>query len=330
MTVRQAILDEALAAYERDAAADEAVFMQRWRKIAPHTAVKHLQGQHDQSRHGSGGGGKEYAIDEHWAAQSGGGGATLVYHGTAADAAESIKRDGLQPFDGNRLGYGKGRPPSVYFSTDRYQAVSYGEGNMMVYGADSFALVRIRVPKEAAHEVKLDEADHEAFGLTENFRIARAVPPEWIVGIDIYDSDGETILHTLKAAGTYYGVVLIKSVERHKHLSGEHDQRSHGKRGPGREIPITKESLAAAKVGDLYVYSAYGGGKGYGGRTLIGELLVVNDEIRSMIMQRKDGGAIKKVAVANGMKTFRDHGMQKVMSGITTIEELLSNTQLDI
>lgn len=70
--------------------------------------------------------------------------------------------------------------------------------------------------------------------------------------------------------------------------------------------------------------------KGYIGRTIIAELLVVNDEIRSQVMQRKDGNTIRKTAVAGGMKTFRDHGIQKVLSGITTIEELISNTQLDL
>lgn len=70
--------------------------------------------------------------------------------------------------------------------------------------------------------------------------------------------------------------------------------------------------------------------KGYSGRTTISELLVVTDDIRSLVMQRKDGNSIKKQAVANGMKTFRDHGVQKVLSGITSIEELTSNTQLDI
>lgn len=70
--------------------------------------------------------------------------------------------------------------------------------------------------------------------------------------------------------------------------------------------------------------------KGYVGRTLIQELLPVTDDIRSLIMQKRDGNTIKKQAVANGMITFREHGMQKVLAGITTIEELLSNTQLDI
>jgi general secretion pathway protein E len=71
-------------------------------------------------------------------------------------------------------------------------------------------------------------------------------------------------------------------------------------------------------------------GKGYLGRTIIQELLMVNEEIRSLIMQRKDGGTIKKQAVQDGMRTFRDHGVEKILKGITTIEEVLSNTQVDI
>lgn len=70
--------------------------------------------------------------------------------------------------------------------------------------------------------------------------------------------------------------------------------------------------------------------KGYSGRTTISELLTVTDDIRSLIMQKKDGNSIKKQAILNGMKTFRDHGVQKVLAGVTTIEELTSNTQLDI
>ncbi len=71
-------------------------------------------------------------------------------------------------------------------------------------------------------------------------------------------------------------------------------------------------------------------GKGYLGRTIIQELMIVDEDIRSLIMQRKDGGTIKKHAVQQGMFTFRDHGIEKVLKGITTIEEVLTNTQVDI
>lgn len=71
--------------------------------------------------------------------------------------------------------------------------------------------------------------------------------------------------------------------------------------------------------------------KGYIGRTVIQELLLINDDIRSMIMKRTDGNSIKKVAVQQyGMVTFRQHGIQKILNGITTIEEMLTNTQLDV
>ncbi|MGE3386686.1 MAG: type II secretion system protein GspE, partial [Bdellovibrionales bacterium] len=70
--------------------------------------------------------------------------------------------------------------------------------------------------------------------------------------------------------------------------------------------------------------------KGYIGRSVIQELMLVNDDVRSLIMQRKDGGTIKREAIRHGMVTLREHGIQKVLTGITTIEEVLANTQMDI
>ncbi len=100
------------------------------------------------------------------------------------------------------------------------------------------------------------------------------------------------------------------------------------------DFELSMLGIARADIANSNICKAVGcehcGSKGYLGRTLIMELLPVTDDIRSLIMQKRDGGQIKRQAVANGMKTFRDHGIQKVMSGITTIEELLSNTQLDI
>ena len=69
--------------------------------------------------------------------------------------------------------------------------------------------------------------------------------------------------------------------------------------------------------------------KGYIGRTVITELLLITDDVRQLILQRKDGGSIKKQAIANGMKTLRVDGVRKVLAGITTIEELIANTQVD-
>ena len=71
-------------------------------------------------------------------------------------------------------------------------------------------------------------------------------------------------------------------------------------------------------------------GTGYMGRTAIFELLVVNEDIRSLIMKQSDSSAIKKAAVKHGMLSLRQDGVQKVINGITTTEELVRVTQEDV
>lgn len=70
--------------------------------------------------------------------------------------------------------------------------------------------------------------------------------------------------------------------------------------------------------------------QGYVGRTAISEILIVNDEIRSLILRSASGNDIKKKAREQGMVTFREHGFEKAAQGQTSIEEVLSKTQLDI
>ncbi|MEE2755817.1 MAG: type II secretion system ATPase GspE [Myxococcota bacterium] len=69
---------------------------------------------------------------------------------------------------------------------------------------------------------------------------------------------------------------------------------------------------------------------GFSGRTGIYELLVVNDDIRQLIMQNVDSATLKKEAMKHGMRTLRDDGARKVMLGETTIAEVLRVTQDDL
>ena len=68
---------------------------------------------------------------------------------------------------------------------------------------------------------------------------------------------------------------------------------------------------------------------GYSGRTVIHELLVTDDAIRSLIVRASDAGTIKKQALASGMIPLRDDGIAKVLSGITTVEELMRATHAE-
>lgn len=67
---------------------------------------------------------------------------------------------------------------------------------------------------------------------------------------------------------------------------------------------------------------------GYRGRTGIHELLVVDEAVRSQIMQRADASTIR--AAAKGLLSLRGDGAQKVLEGITSFEEVIRVTQEDV
>jgi general secretion pathway protein E len=66
---------------------------------------------------------------------------------------------------------------------------------------------------------------------------------------------------------------------------------------------------------------------GYRGRTAIYELLVLDDPVRDLIMQRANANMIRTTAVQRGMSTLLQNGAVKVLEGRTTAEEVLRVTQ---
>jgi len=66
---------------------------------------------------------------------------------------------------------------------------------------------------------------------------------------------------------------------------------------------------------------------GYLGRTGIFELMMLDDRIKNLILKTSDANTIKRRAVEQGMVTLRQDGAQKVINGITTIEEIFRVTQ---
>ena len=69
---------------------------------------------------------------------------------------------------------------------------------------------------------------------------------------------------------------------------------------------------------------------GYSGRTSIHELLVMDDSIRSYVMQRSDAAMIRDMSIARGMKTMRDDGAEKARRGLTSVAEVLRVTAADL
>jgi general secretion pathway protein E len=66
---------------------------------------------------------------------------------------------------------------------------------------------------------------------------------------------------------------------------------------------------------------------GYFGRTGIFELLIVDDQIKELIIKRCGSHVIKETAIGRGMTTLRQDGLRKALAGQTTLEEVCRVTQ---
>ncbi len=69
---------------------------------------------------------------------------------------------------------------------------------------------------------------------------------------------------------------------------------------------------------------------GYRGRTAIHELMVMDDDVRGLVMKNADASTIRRACTSKGMKVLRENGTDRVLAGETTFEELLRITQEDI
>ena len=91
--------------------------------------------------------------------------------------------------------------------------------------------------------------------------------------------------------------------------------------------PLELQELGVKNVkGPITLYRAVGCNScshtGYSGRINVHELLVVDDNIRSLVMKNVDSATIRKAAQDAGMLTMREDGARKVLAGVTTVQEL--------
>ncbi len=68
---------------------------------------------------------------------------------------------------------------------------------------------------------------------------------------------------------------------------------------------------------------------GYKGRKGIFEMFVLTDEIRNMIYEKVSSHLLRQRARELGMRTLREDGLRKVLTGMTTLEEVVSITMAD-
>jgi type IV pilus assembly protein PilB len=96
--------------------------------------------------------------------------------------------------------------------------------------------------------------------------------------------------------------------------------------------PVTVEANVLAQAGfhvghDVEVFEPGGctrcGGNGYRGRIGIYEIMPVSDAIRDLALHSASADQIMETARAEGMRTLREDGFEKVRQGVTSIEEMM-------
>ena len=98
---------------------------------------------------------------------------------------------------------------------------------------------------------------------------------------------------------------------------------------------VTKEALRDFNLGkeqeNIEVFKGKGCSlckfSGYKGRTGIHEIMLMNNALREMVIQKASSQQIKKKAIECGMRTLRQDGWDKIAKGLTTVEEVLRVTQ---
>lgn len=70
-------------------------------------------------------------------------------------------------------------------------------------------------------------------------------------------------------------------------------------------------------------------GGGYHGRSAITELLVMNEELRTLLMRQADAATLEQAARRGGLRTLYEEGLRQAVAGVTSLEEVLRVTRGD-
>jgi type IV pilus assembly protein PilB len=91
------------------------------------------------------------------------------------------------------------------------------------------------------------------------------------------------------------------------------------------ELNLTSEDIRGKQ---LYYGKGceYCNGTGYKGRLALYEIMVLDDEIRDMIIKQASTQLLRSAARKRGMRTLRESGLLSIYDGVTTIEEVSRET----
>jgi len=95
-----------------------------------------------------------------------------------------------------------------------------------------------------------------------------------------------------------------------------------------KDLHLTEEDIKGKKF-----YYGRGcsrcNGTGYKGRLGVFEIMVFNEEIRELIMNRASTNVLRMASLKAGMKPLRENGLAAIYDGLTTIDEIARETMIE-
>jgi general secretion pathway protein E len=97
-------------------------------------------------------------------------------------------------------------------------------------------------------------------------------------------------------------------------------------------VPLALQSSAAPGFElPKHIFQATGckncRGTGYRGRSVISELMVLDDALRQCILAKGEAGQLHALAVSRGMETLYQNGVRTVLAGMTSHDEIVRVAQ---
>jgi len=87
------------------------------------------------------------------------------------------------------------------------------------------------------------------------------------------------------------------------------------------------ETMGTETDGGLTIFKGKGcdkcKGTGYKGRSGVHELMTFTDDVRDQILKHEPSHVLRKLAMKHGMRTLQQDAVQKILLGVTTVDEVL-------
>ena len=101
---------------------------------------------------------------------------------------------------------------------------------------------------------------------------------------------------------------------------------------PGKDV-INELNIPESELQGRHFYIGKGCNNcdqtGYKGRMAILEIMITNDEINSLIIEESSAETIRQAAKRNGMRSLAEGGLNAACNGLTTLEEVIRETNIN-